>query len=120
MATPDERKTLQVSPAVHEAVYELATRLGTSANGALSHLLDKSTIRVQVSDEQRRHWSAAAERAGMSLPGWISYRIESALENPPERDRETLNQIFYRVDLLTQAANLTPPKPPRRPLKGSP
>ena len=117
MTTPDDRKTLQVSPDVHAAVYELATRLGTSANGALGHLLDKSTIRVQVSEAQRDRWAVAAVKQGLSLSDWISHRIEDALRHTPERDRETLAQIFYRVDMLCQQAGLTPPKAPRRPLK---
>lgn len=113
MSTPDERKTVQVSPAVHEAVYELATRLGTSANGAISHLLDKSTIRVQVSEAQRDRWAVAAVKEGLSLGEWISHRIEALLRHDPERDRETLAQIFYRVDLLCQQAGLTQPRPRR-------
>lgn len=117
MTTPDDRKTLQVSPDVHAAVYELATRLGTSANGALGHLLDKSTIRVQAPESQRLRWTAAARGAGLPLSEWINHRVEAALQHPPERDTETLAQIFYRVDMLCQQAGLTPPKAPRRPLK---
>ena len=119
MSTPDDRKTMQVSPSVHTAVHDLATKLGTSADGALRHLLDKSTIRVQVSELQRRRWTAAADDAGMSLPGWISHRIETVLEYAPERDRETLAQIFYRVEMLTQAAGLSGTKQ-RRTLKEKP
>jgi hypothetical protein len=117
MTTPDDRKTLQVNTAVHAAVYELSTELGTSVNGALAHLLDKSSIRVQVSEVQRSRWAAAAKKARMSLEEWIIHRIGAALENPPEVQRETLNQLFYRVDALCRVQGIEPPKPPRRPLK---
>lgn len=109
MATPDERKTIQVSPAVHEAVYELATRLGTSANGALAYLLDESTIRVQVSKRQCERWTAAAAKDGLSLPNWVSHCVEAAMGHSPERNSRTLEQIFYRVDLLCQNAGLKKP-----------
>ena len=111
MATPDERKSMQVSPSVHEAVHTLATRLGTSADGALRHLLDMSTVRVQLSEQQRTRWTAAADEAGQSLPGWISHRIEAFLQQNP--DRETINQIFYRVDMLCRQAGITLRTPER-------
>lgn len=116
MSTPDERKTMQVSPAVHAAVHELATQLDTSADGALRHLLDKSTIRVQAPEPQRRRWTVAAERTGLPLPQWISHQVEAALQNDPVKNAQTLAQIFYRVDLLCQAAGVSEPKQ-RRTLK---
>lgn len=109
MSTPDERKTLQVSPAVHTAVYELATRLETSADGALRHLLDKSTIRVQLTPEQHARWGSHAYGLGVSLSTWVVLQVERALEGGPSR--KTVDQIFYRVKALCAAAGLPEPKP---------
>lgn len=117
MTTAEERKTMQVSPGVHAAVHELATRLETSADGALRHLLDKSTIRVQVSEHQRRRWTVAADQLGLSVSEWVSHRIEAALAYDPQKDRETLVQVFYRVKALCGAAGLPEPGPARRTLK---
>lgn len=108
---------MQVSPSVHEAVHTLATQLGTSADGALRHLLDKSTIRVQISEQQRRRWTVAADRDGLSLSEWVSHRIEAVLAYDPQRGQETVNQIFYRVKALCQAAGLPESGPQRRTLK---
>lgn len=115
MATPDDRKTLQVSADVHAAVHEMATAMSTSADGVLRHLFDKSTIRVHVADQQRQRWEAAAAKAGLPLPFWIAHRLEAFLEGTA--DRETLKQVFYRVDMLCRAAGITEAKPPRRTLK---
>lgn len=117
MTTAEERKTMQVSPGVHAAVHELATRLGTSADGVLRYLLDPYTIRVQVSEAQRDRWAVAAVKEGLALPQWVSHRIEAGLTHDPAQDRETLNQIFYRVKALCGAAGLPEPGPARRTLK---
>ena len=110
MTTPDERKTLQVSPAVHKAVHDLGTRLGTSAEGALRHLLKPYTVRVQLEPAQYTRWSAAADALGVTLPTFAVQRVEESLKPSPER--QTLEQIFYRVDLLCQAAGLKEPTLP--------
>lgn len=120
MTTPDERKTMQVSPGVHEAVHALGTQMGLSADGVLRYLLDEYTLRVHVQPAQQRRWKAAADEAGIPLSDWVSFRIEASLQFPqgpsPDRDRETLNQIFYRVNMLCDAAGLKPtaPQPARR------
>lgn len=110
MSTPDERKTLQVSPAVHKAVHDLGTRLGTSAEGALRHLLKPYTIRVQLEPAQYTRWTVAADVLGVSLPTYVVQRVEESLK--PSTERQTLEQIFYRVDLLCQAAGLKQPTLP--------
>lgn len=113
MSTPDERKTMQVSPSVHTAVHDLATRLGTSADGALRHLLDKSTIRVHLTPKQRDRWGTQADAMGVHVSSWVVLQVEDALRNNPVEQSRTLAQVFYRVDLLCQAANLkTPPVGP--------
>lgn len=116
MSTPDDRKTMQVSPAVHAAVHELATRLETSADGALRHLLDKSTIRVQVTPAQLERWAARAHDLGVDLSTWVGMQVESVLLSDPRKNAQTLAQVFYRVDLLCQAAGVSEPKQ-RRTLK---
>jgi len=115
MGTPDERKTMQVSPDVHAAVHELATQLGTSADGALRHLLDKCTVRVQLPPRQHERWTKAADATGLQLGQWVSHCVEAAMEYGGQR--KTIEQIFYRVDALSKAAGLG--RPQRRPLKGN-
>ena len=114
MSTPDERKTMQVSPSVHTAVHDLATRLGTSADGALRHLLQPYTVRVRLESGQYARWSRYAEGAGVTLSTWVLLQTEASLRTAP--DRKTLEQIFHRVDLLCQAAGLKnlPMDPPRK------
>lgn len=116
MTTPDERKTLQVSPAVHKAVHDLGTRLGTSAEGALRHLLKPYTVRVQLEPAQYTRWSAAADALGVTLPTFAVQRVEESLK--PSSERQTLEQIFYRVDLLCQAAGLKEPTIPDEEING--
>lgn len=106
MTAPVQYKTIKVSAETHRQIHDLAARLGGSADDALGHLLDASTIRVPVSDIQRERWSGAAAHAGVSLPEFIRMRVEAALTYGT--DPGTLNMIYRDVHALCIANGITP------------
>ena len=107
------RKSLKVSTPVHSAVHDLATRLGKTANEAISLLVDESTVRLPLSTEQHARWTAVAQAAGLPLPEWIMQQCEAGIRYG---GGETIVQIFRRVDMLCHHFGLTEKAaaPPRR------
>lgn len=102
MTTPDGSKSAKFSPEAHSRLMAIARDLDGTADDALRHLLGMSTIRVEVTDVQRGRWTRAADDLGVGVEEFVRLRVESTLRF--ELDRETLNQIFYRVDGLVRAA----------------
>lgn len=124
MTTPDGTKSAKFSPEVHTRLMALARDLDGTADDALRHLLGMSTIRVEVSEVQRDRWSRAADDLGVTVDEFVRLRVEASIRF--DLDRETLNQIFYRVDGLFHAVGVPPeqvsprlvdtrPKPPGDP-----
>lgn len=112
MTNPPERRTVQVSADVHARLFELADALGISGEAVIRRLVDPSTVHIACTPTQRHRWQLAADTTGMRLEEWAALQIERTLQSP---DRETVNQIFYRVDLLCQKAGVALPST-RRPL----
>lgn len=106
MSTPESTKSAKFSAEVHQALMALARDLDETADGALRHLLGMSTIRVEVTDVQRARWTAAAHKTGVSVDEFVRLRVEASLQY--HLDRETINQIFYRVDGLFRSGNVYP------------
>jgi hypothetical protein len=114
MTTPDGTKQARLSADTHRELMELAAYLGGTADDALRHLIGLSTIRVPVTDIQRQRWNNAAAELGVSTEEFVRLRIETtlstggrpefhqltALRRDADVNRETLNQIYYRVDAL--------------------
>jgi hypothetical protein len=120
MTTPDGQKSSKFTPEAHTRLMALARDLDGTADDALRHLLGMSTIRVEVTDLQRDRWTRAADELGVSVDEFVRLRVEASIRF--DLDRETLNQIFYRVDGLFKAVGVPPeqvnprllatPKPP--------
>lgn len=95
---------------------ELAAEKGT-ADDALRYLLGLSTIRVEVTEEQRRRWIAAADAAGVPVDDFIRLRIEACLQFGT--DGAVLVQLVNGVDALCRQAGLRPVLVDRRPTQQS-
>lgn len=106
MTTPDGQKSSKFTPEAHALLMALARDLDGTADDALRHLLGMSTIRVEVTDLQRDRWTRAADDLGVSVDEFVRLRVEASLRF--DLDRETLNQIFYRVDGLVRAVGVAP------------
>lgn len=106
MGTPATTKTLRVSQETHERVHKLAEKLGGTAEDALRFLLGSSTVRVPVSDTQRRRWERAAAVQGVSLSEFVRLRVEAALAF--DADPIGLHMIYEHVRALTEAAGVKP------------
>lgn len=104
MTAPIETKQVRVSPENHAQLHNLANHLKGTANDAVTHLLDKSTVRVHISDVQRARWTAQARAIGVSLPEFIVLRVEAAAEFGC--DPGAMHQLLDHVHALTRAANL--------------
>lgn len=105
MTAPVSYKTIKVSSQTHGQIHDLAQQLGGSADEALAHLLDSSTVRVPVSDIQRQRWNEAAEAAGVSLSEFIRLRIEAALQYGT--DPTTIELVYRGVHALCSAAGIS-------------
>lgn len=106
MSTPDNTKQARFSLEAHRALMSLAADLGGTADDALRHLLGLSTIRVAVTDSQRRRWIAQAEALGVPVDEFVRLRIEACLQFGA--DASAVQGIYERVDALCQAAGLRP------------
>ena len=110
MTNPTDRKSVKLSTGVHSAVHRLAQELGASADEAIRLLVDESTVRLPLSPKQHARWTAHAQAAGVPLAEWVTQRIEASILHS-----ETLDQVFYRVDMLCRHAGLTGPAASARP-----
>lgn len=102
MTAPHPQKTIRVSEEVHRAVHDLAQKIGGSADDALGHLLGESTVRVPLSDAQRRRWTLAAREVGVSVDQFVKLRVESALQFGS--DPNVLELIYKDVQHLRALA----------------
>lgn len=84
----------------------LAAALGGTADDALRHLLGMSTIRVAVTDIQRRRWIAAADATGVSVDEFVRLRIEACLQFGT--DGVAIQRVVNGVDALCRQAGLRP------------
>jgi hypothetical protein len=113
MTTPDDRKTLKVSPVIHARIMDLAAELGGSAEDALSHLLGETALRVPVSPVQLARWTSVARSLGTPVTEFVRTRVESTLLAP--QNDETMKQIFYRIDIIMKHFGISArPKSTRR------
>lgn len=103
---PDNDRQVRVSSQAHEQLMRLAKQLHGSADVALRHLLGMSTIRVQVTDEQRERWREAARRTGVPVDEFIRLRIEACLQFGT--DGAAVQRILNGVDALCRASGLVP------------
>lgn len=111
MTTPENRKTVQVSADVHTGLYNLASDLELTADGVLRRLLDKATVHIPCTDVQRARWQKAADAAGLTVEDYVICSVESTIRYG---QAATLDQIFYRVDMLCRQAGLTPAEVAKR------
>ncbi|MEV8530102.1 hypothetical protein AB0451_39520 [Streptomyces sp. NPDC052000] len=107
MATPDTSKQARVSADTHRQLMELANQLGGTADDALRHLLDPSTIRVSVTEAQRWRWLVEAKKVGVPVDEFIRLRVEACIQFGA--DGNALQAIYQRVDALHQRAGLGAP-----------
>jgi hypothetical protein len=101
MTTPDNTKQARFSLEAHRALMDLAAELGGTADDALRHLLGLSTIRVAVTEVQRRRWIAQAQATGVPVDEFIRLRIEACLQFGA--DAATIQQMYNDVDALCVA-----------------
>lgn len=106
MTTPDGTKQARFTAEAHRKLMELAAQLGGTADDALRHLMGLSTIRVPVTDVQRRRWIAAAEATGVSVDEFVRLRIEACLQFGT--DGVAIRQIYDGVNALCRQAGLRP------------
>jgi hypothetical protein len=95
MSNPSGTKTVRIKAETHKRIMDLAARLEGNADDALNFLLGESTVRVPVSDIQRKRWSDAAHEAGVSLAQFVMMRVEGALQYGA--DPAGLQQIYEQV-----------------------
>lgn len=107
MTAPDESMTVRVSAANHKRLMDLTRQRKSSVNEVVSHLLDEDIIRIEVTPVQHERWEAAARDKGLTLVQYAALCTEFGMSH----DRQTINQIFYRVDALCQVAGIAPPTP---------
>jgi hypothetical protein len=103
MGTPASNngtKTVRVKDQTHKRLMDLAERLDGNADDALNFLLGESTVRVPVSDIQRKRWSDAAHDAGVSLAEFVKMRVEGALQYGA--DPAGLQQIYDQVKAIAR------------------
>lgn len=119
MSAPVERKSIKVSPEIHEAVHRLSTAHGVSADETIRSLLNVSTVAprlpLYLSEGQLARWSAYAEAAGMSVEDWVVARVEAAIQYGI--DPGTMHDVLKYVRALTRHAGISVH---RRPLKQPP
>lgn len=106
MTAPVEYKTLKVSPEVHRKIHTIAAKLETSADGAIASLLDSSTVRVPVSEQQRERWTEAAESVGVPVEEFVKLRVEAALQYTG--DPAALRTIYDHVFAIAYHHGITP------------
>lgn len=99
-STPNT-KTIRVSHEAHKQLHDLAAKLNGTADDALRYLLGVSTVRVPVTDVQRERWTEAAQTAGVSLPQYVTMRVEAVLQFGA--DPAWLGMIYDRVNGLYTA-----------------
>ena len=104
MTTPDESKTLRVSPETHARVMAHARQIRGTVDEAVADLADESTVRVLLSAMQRLRWEQAAQQRGLRLGDFVRLLVETGITYNPR----TLNQVFYRVDALCKSAGIAP------------
>jgi hypothetical protein len=104
MTTPVKYKSMKVSPEIHQQVHDLAERLETSADGAISHLFNSSTVRLDLTETQHARWQAYADAVGVSLAQWVVLRCEAAMQYGA--DKGSIGLVLDHVRALTQAAGI--------------
>lgn len=110
MTTPDDSKTLRVSPETHAMVMSHARHIRGTVDEAVRDLGDPSTVRVPLSGTQRARWEAAAGDKGVRLGDYVRLLVEAGMTFDPL----TVHQIFYRVDALHRAAGIGPAAAPQQ------
>lgn len=116
MTAPDESMTVRVSAANHKRLMDLARQRKSSVDQVVNHLLDDDVIRIELGPVQHARWEAAARAKGLTLTQYVCLATEFGMSH----DRQTINQIFYRVDALCQVAGLKPPEMRTEPAKSGP
>lgn len=111
MTSPVKYKSIKVSPEMHQRIYDLAVRLDTSAEGAISHLFNSSTEHLGLSETQRERWQTLADAAGISLAQWVVLRCEASTQMPAA----TIGLILDHVRALTDHAGVRVRPAGRRP-----
>jgi hypothetical protein len=107
MTTPDGTKQARLSAETHRRLMGLAAELGGTADDALRHLLGLSTIRVPVTEAQRRRWIGQAQAAGVTVEQFVELRVEAAIQYGT--DAAAIQQIWHGVNQLCAAAGLRHP-----------
>jgi hypothetical protein len=113
MTTPDESKTLRVSPETHALVMAHARRIRGTVDEAVTDLADESTVRIPMGDIQRSRWELEAAKRGIRLGDYIRFAVEANMTYDPR----TINQTFYRVEALCQVAGIAPEPTPQESAK---
>jgi hypothetical protein len=82
MGTPTTNgtKTIRVSEDTHRRFMDMAQRQESTADDTLLALMGESTVRIPLSDIQRKRWSDAAAQAGVTLQQFVVMRVEAALQ----------------------------------------
>lgn len=116
MTAPDESMTVRVSAENHKRLMELTRQRKSSVNEVVNHLLDQDIIRIELGPAQLARWEAAARDKGLTLVQYVSLATEFGMSH----DRQTINQIFYRVQALCQVAGIAPPEIRTEPANSGP
>lgn len=111
MTTPVKYRGIKVSPETHQAIHDLADRLDTSADGAIRHLFNKGTVRLDLSETQRERWQTLADAAGVSLAQWVALKCEASTQQATA----TIGLILDHVRALTDHAGVRVRPAGRRP-----
>lgn len=107
MTAPYETMTVRVSAANHKRLMDLARQRKSSVDEVVNHLLSEDLVRIELSHIQHARWELAAQKRGVTVDEFVRLTVEAGISYDPR----TINQIFYRVDGLCQAAGIAPPVP---------
>lgn len=111
MSTPDNRKSLAVSPETHALVMAHATRIRGTVDEAIAHLADPYTVRVLLSEGERARWETHAESKGMRLGDFVRQSVETGLSLNTDMTN-MIAKTYFNVVGLCHTAGLRPSEMP--------
>jgi hypothetical protein len=109
MDTPPTRETtksVRLTPEVHARLSRVADGLNGTMNDAIAWLLDPNTLRIRLTEDQKKRWAEAAGGNGIELYDFVVYRVEASLHYGA--DPGVIRRIHDMTLALTRAHNIIP------------
>jgi hypothetical protein len=105
--TQNAVKSIRVTPDVHARLQAIVDRTGCATHSdAVALLLEPTTLRITLTETQRRRWLETARANGQNIAEFVTARVEAAIMYGA--DPGALRRVHDMVYSLTRAAGIVP------------